>query len=247
MNGAFTNQLPHLTQPRNTAPHSQAMPRNVSQPERMASAVGGAALVLAGLSRGKLSGLLLSLCGSALVYRGWTGHCQMYQALGVDTSHHNSATSIPAQQGVSVHQSLTINRPADELFAFWRELTNLPRVIRHLKSVEVIDDVRSRWTASGPMGVTVQWEAEIFNERKPEMIAWRSLPGSQMDTAGSIHFKPLGHDRGTAMVVSLKYNPPAGKVGASIASLLGSGVEQELDEDLRRFKSLMEAGEVPVV
>jgi uncharacterized membrane protein len=217
-------------------------PQNISQRERLYSAVGGAVLLLAGLSRGKLGGLLMTVCGGALVYRGWSGHCHCYDALGIDTSEHNAATVIPAQQGVKVERTVTVNRPADELFHFWRELHNLQGIMQHIRRVEVRDDNRSHWIANAPLGQPIKWDAEIINEREPELIAWRSLPGGDVDTAGSVRFKPLNHDRGTAVTVSLKYNPPGGKVVAALASLLGSGLEQQLESDLRRFKSVMEAG-----
>jgi uncharacterized membrane protein len=218
--------------------------QNINQQQRIVSALAGTALLLAGLTRGRWSGLLLGGTGAALIYRGATGHCELYHALGINTAKHSAQTAIAAQQGVRVEKSLTVNRSPEELFAFWRSPENLPRMMRHLVSVEPIDDTRSRWTASGPLGTQVSWEAEIFNEREPELIAWRSLPDSQVETAGSIHFASLGHGRGTAVVVSMKYNPPAGAVGDTIASLLGSGLQQELSEDLQRFKSMMEAGEV---
>jgi uncharacterized membrane protein len=168
----------------------------------------------------------------------------MYGALGMDTAHHNAATAVPAQQGYKVEESVTINRPREELYRYWRDVENLPRVMRHLKSVAPLDERRSRWVARGPLDTSVSWEAEIFNERENEMIAWRSLEGSQVETAGSVHFEALPHNRGTRVRVSLKYNPPAGKVGANIAAVLGDGVESQVREDLRRFKSTMEAGEV---
>jgi uncharacterized membrane protein len=224
---------------------SARRPQNVGDTERLISALGGSVLVLAGLSRGKLGGLLLASLGGALVHRGWTGHCHGYEAFGIDTAQHNPATAVPARQGVKLEKSIAVNRSPSELYAFWRNVENLPRVMRHLRRVEAIDRDRSRWAAKGPLGSTVQWQAEVIGDREPELIAWRSLPDSQVDTAGSVHFTPLSHDRGTAVAVSLKYNPPAGKVGDAVASLLGSGLEQELEEDLRRFKSMMEAGEVP--
>ncbi len=234
-------------------PHSQSHHRspahhqNISSTEKTISQVGGAALVLAGLSRGRLSGMLLSLVGGSLLYRGFTGHCYAYEALGIDTAGQSEGTVIPAQSGTKVEQSITINRSANDLYSFWREVENLPTFMRHLKSVEAIDSKRSRWIAQGPMGTTVEWEAEIFNEQEPELIAWRSLPDSQVATTGSIRFKELENGRGTAVTVSLKYNPPGGKVASAIAWLLGRDAEQEIDEDLRRFKSKMETGEVPTI
>lgn len=226
--------------------------QNIGQTERVISTLGGSAMLAAGLLRlvsdprhGALGGLLLTLGGSALVYRGVSGHCACYEALGIDTAEHNSATVIPARQGVKVERSLALNCPLDDLYTFWSNLENLPRVMSHLQSVDVLSEGRSRWVATGPLGKPVTWEAEIIEQREPEIVSWRSLPGGDIDTAGSVRFKQLSHDRGTALVVSMKYNPPGGKLGEGIASLLGSGLEDQLDSDLRRFKSIMEAGEAP--
>ncbi len=220
---------------------------NVGSTERSVSILGGAALIGAGLSRGRLSGLLITLAGGGLLYRGLTGHCYTYQALGIDTTEHADNTVIPAQAGTKVEKSVIINRPIGELYSYWRDLENLPKCMRHLKSVKVLDDNRSRWVAEGPLGVTLQWQAEVFNEREPELIAWRSLPGSQVATTGSVRFKDLGNGRGTSVTVSLKYDPPGGKIGSTVAWLMGRDAEQEVDEDLRQFKSRMEGGGVPTI
>lgn len=222
-------------------------PQNVSDTERWASALGGSALVLLGLKRGSLMGLLAGLAGGSLVYRGWTGHCHMYEALGINTQERNPATAVPAQQGVKIERTIAVNRSPEDLYAFWRYLKNLPRVMRHLERIEELDETRSHWFAKGPFGKSIEWRAEIITDRDPDVISWRSLEGGDVDTAGSVHFKRLSDERGTAVTISLKYDPPGGKLGATIASLLGQGLEQELDEDLHRFKSLMEAGEVPTV
>jgi uncharacterized membrane protein len=218
-------------------------PQNVGEVERWGSIAAGALLALAGLTRGRSGGLLMGLIGAGLLHRGITGHCYAYDALGMDTTEHNPATAIPAQEGVKVEHSIAIAVPAERLFSFWRDVENLPRVMRHLQRVEALDRQRSHWVALGPLGVAVEWDAEIFNERENEMIAWRSLPGGDIETAGSVRFRPLGDGRGTVLTVSMKYNPPGGKVGEAIASLLGSGLEQEMAEDLRRFKTEMEAGQ----
>jgi len=226
-------------------PQDNGAPVNVGGWERWASLIGGGGMVLAGLSTRKpLMGILTALTGGALVYRGATGHCPMYGSLGINTAHHKGTTAVPAQSGYKVEESLTVARPREELYRYWRDLKNLPRIMRHIRSVEPLDERRSRWTALGPMDIEVRWEAEVFNERENEMIAWRSLEGGDVQTAGSVHFDALPHDRGTRLRVSLKYNPPAGKLGANLATLLGQGVEAEIREDLRRFKSTMEAGEV---
>lgn len=215
---------------------------NVGRGERLASSLIGGSLLLAGLKKGGWSGLLLGSLGGSLVYRGWSGHCYLYQSLGLDTTDSNGSTGVPAQRGVKVEQSIVIERPAAELFSYWRDLANLPEVLEHISRVENLADQRSRWTAEGPLGAELNWEAEIINEREPELIAWRSLPDSQVETAGSVRFDSLGDDRGTRVTVSMKYNPPAGKLADAVASLFGQGADQQIAEDLRRFKQRMEAG-----
>ena len=237
-------ERPRLTyQPR---PRSATGRINVGETERWLSAFGGGVLGLLGLSRGGLGGLALAAAGGSLVYRGVTGHCSGYQALGVSTAGRASeATSVPATHGYKVDLSFTVNRPAAELFRFWRDFSNLPKVMSHLESVQVESDHRSHWVARGPAGMTVSWEAELINEKPDRLIAWRSLGGSTVDTAGSVHFNPAPGGRGTEVRVELKYNPPAGKLGAWAAALFGRDPEKEVREDLRRFKQVMETGENP--
>jgi uncharacterized membrane protein len=151
--------------------------------------------------------------------------------------------SVARGQGIKVEHSVTVGRPVDEVYSFWRNLENLPRFMDHLEAVIVIDEDRSRWTAKGPAGTRIEWEAEIHNEIPDELLAWRSLPGSDVDNAGSVHFTPLGE--GTEVRVVLSYDPPAGRVGATVAKLLGEEPSQQVQEDLRRFKQVMEAGEAP--
>ena len=221
---------------------------NVGQVERWASAIGGGALALYGLTRGSLPGVALALVGASLVYRGTTGHCYTYQALGINTASgesENPNVSVRGGHGVKVEKSLTINRSPEELFSFWRNFENLPRVMSHLESVQVTGDNRSHWVAKGPAGTSVEWDAEVYNEKENELIAWRSLEGADVDNAGSVHFRPAPAGRGTELRVVLKYDPPAGVVGAALAKLWGEEPAQQIDEDLRRFKSMMETGEVP--
>ena len=221
--------------------------KNVGDVERLLSIAAGAGLAGVGLVRGRLSGVALGAIGAGLLWRGFTGRCQCYAALGINTAEteHSSAIGVPAQEGYKLEKTITVDRPPGELYRFWRRLENLPKVMRHLKNVESIDHQRSHWVAEGALGKDVEWDAEIHNEREDELIAWRSLPGGDVDTAGSVHFKPLGQNGRTEVRLSMKYNPPAGKVGAQIASLFGEGLEQKLDEDLRRFKQYMETGMEP--
>lgn len=219
--------------------------KNVNDVERLASVAGGGLLAAAGLSRGGGLGLLMAAAGGAFLYRGLTGRCSVYQALGVNTSceRHAHVASVPAGAGVKVTEAVTINRPVEEIYRFWRNFENLPRVMPHLETVRVSGE-HSHWVAHGPMGWRVEWDAEIINDRPNEVIAWRSLEGSQVDTAGSVHFRPAPGNRGTEVHVTLKYDPPGGKVGATVAWLLGSEPSQQVREDLLRLKQLLEAGEI---
>jgi len=186
--------------------------------------------------------VLESWLESQVAYRGLPGHCHLYGALGVNTAeHHGPATSIPAGHGYKVEESVTVHRTAAELFAMWRRLDQLPRFMKNLKEVRTLDGNRSHWVAQGPLGAPAEWDAEIINERPNELIAWRSLPGSTVDTAGSVHFEPAAG--GTQVRVVLKYDPPGGKLGAAAAWVLGAAPEEQLRSDLRRFKQLAEAEE----
>lgn len=219
---------------------------NVGQTERYISAIGGGALALYGLTRGSLGGIALALVGGSLVYRGTTGHCNVYEAMGVDTARGKSgAASVAGNRGIKVERSVTVNRPAAELYRYWRNFENLPRFMDHLESVRNLSEKRSRWVAKAPAGTTVEWDAEIINEKENELIAWRSLENADVDNAGSVRFQEAPGGRGTEVRVSLQYDPPGGVVGAAIAKLFGEEPNQQVEEDLRRFKQVMEAGERP--
>ncbi len=149
-------------------------------------------------------------------------------------------------RGVRVEQAATINRPIEQVYEFWRNFQNLPRFMRHLESVEILGDRRSRWRAKAPAGMTVQWDAEIVQEREHEWIAWRSLEGSAIENSGSVRFRRAPGARGTELRVQLQYNPPAGAIGRGVAWLFGEEPSQQIHEDLHRFKQLMETGEIPI-
>jgi len=133
-----------------------------------------------------------------------------------------------------------VSRPVSEVYHFWRNFENLPRFMDHLESVTVLDENRSQWVAKAPAGMRVEWEATIHNEIENELIAWRSLPGADVNNAGSVHFTPVGEGQ-TEVRVVLSYEPPAGKVGATVAKLLGEEPSTQVEDDLRRFKQVMEA------
>jgi uncharacterized membrane protein len=224
-------------------PGAQECEANVAPLERLVSVAGGGALAIYGLTRGGLGGAGLALMGGALAYRGMTGRCPLYERLGISTAPRRApATAVPAGLGIRFDKTLIINRSPDELYRFWRKLDNLPRFMNHLESITVRDDQRSHWVARGPLGARFEWDAEIINDKPSELIAWRSLPCSEVETAGSVHFRQA--PGGTEVRVEMKYNPPAGKVGATIAKMLGQAPEQEIDQDMRCLKELIETGKI---
>jgi uncharacterized membrane protein len=218
---------------------------NVGRIERWVSGLAGLALVGYGLRRRRLRGVVLPL-GANLVVRGITGRCPVNRALGRNSALVEGRTSPLASlrrgEGTRVEQSVVINRPREDLFRFWRNFGNLPRFMDNLESVTLRDDRRSHWVAKGPAGTRVEWDAEIHNEIEHELIAWRSLPGSEVDHAGSVHFTSLA-DKATEVRVILRYSPPAGKLGSAAAKLAGEDPARQVADDLRRFRQVMEAGE----
>lgn len=220
--------------------------QNISDLEKWVSIVAGAGFAVYGLSRLRSNGWIWAGFGGLLLKRGVTAHCDVYEALGVNTAVRGSDTraALGGPRGVNVLESVTINRDISELYRFWRNLENLPRFMRHLECVEKATDTISRWRAKGPNGTSVEWEAEIFNEVPDKLIAWRSLEGSTVISAGSVNFDVAGPGRGTRVTVHLQYSPPGGRLGAKIAKLFGRDAETEIREDLSRFKQLLEASEV---
>ena len=211
---------------------------NVGQAERIVSLISGGLMLVGGLRRGGLLGLTMAGTAAGLLYRGTTGHCHIYDAMNLDTAKIDEI-------GIHIEESITIDRPAAELYTFWRNFENLPKFMHHLESVIVMNDKISRWTATAPVGFTVSWDAQIINEKENELIAWKSLEDAQIFNAGSVRFVPAPGGRGTEVHVTLQYAPPAGSVGVVVAKLFGEEPTQQIIKDLHRFKNLMETGEIP--
>jgi uncharacterized membrane protein len=220
---------------------------NVASAERWASALSGAALTAYGIRQLKdrsVAGAMLAAAGSTLMFRGATGHWP-----GIATGNGESETReyLSGSRGVNIEEAVLINRPAAELYRFWRNFEQLPAFMAHLVSVRQLDSRRSHWVATAPAGRTVEWDAEIINEIPGELIGWRTLRGADVVSAGSVRFNETPNGRGTEVRVRLQYSPPAGKLGAAVAWLFGEEPSQAIREDLRRFKRLMETGEIPTV
>jgi uncharacterized membrane protein len=219
---------------------------NVGKTERLVSVAAAAVVAAVGLRRKRLRPLLLPVAGS-LFSRAVTGRCAVNRALGRNSARGGRVSpvaSVARGEGIKVEKTIVVNRPVQEVYQFWRNFENLPRFMDHLEAVTVIDETRSHWVAKAPAGARVEWDATIHNEIEGELIAWRSLPGADINNAGSVHFSPVAGDPSrTEVRVVLSYEPPAGKVGAAVAKLLGEEPSQQVADDLRRFKQVMEAAE----
>lgn len=216
---------------------SHDLQMNLPDGERILSGVIGLGLTGAGLAREGLTRWALLLLGGALLRRSFTGRCPVYQHLELDRRHERSG--VPGNRGTRVEASIEIQCPAEELFAFWRNLEQLPRVMRHVESVEQRGGKRSHWRVAGPAGQTVEWDAEIINEEEGRFIAWQSLPGATVSNAGSVWFEP-GAGGATRVKVAFEFDPPAGALGVTVAKLFGNDPEADLREDLQRFKDYAE-------
>lgn len=227
---------------------------NVGSSERAVSSLIGGALIATGaalaLKRGSYgTGLGLAGVGAALIHRGATGHCSVYQAMEVNTADRSGATQSTTARMLHVEKAVSINKSPEELYSFWHNFENLGRIMPHLERVEDLGGGRSRWAAKAPpvpgFGSSVEWTAQITEDEPNRLIAWKSEPGSSVDTAGRVEFRPAPVDRGTEVHVSFDYHPPAGVVGAMVAKLFGQEPNQQVAQDLKRFKALMETGEMP--
>ncbi|HEY9804823.1 MAG TPA: SRPBCC family protein [Leptolyngbyaceae cyanobacterium] len=205
-----------------------------SDTERWASLIGGGAMVLLGLRQASLRGVLTALAGGGLIYQGATKQSTIQQA----------QDAIGMNKPIKVEKTVTINKPADELYRYWHNFENLPTFMKHLKSVKVYDQKRSHWIANAPLGNNVEWDAEILEDRENEFISWVSVEGADVENSGFVRFQKAPGDRGTEVKVVLEYNLPGGGLTAAIAKLFGEEPEQQIGDELRRFKMLMEAGEI---
>ncbi|MEO8433406.1 MAG: SRPBCC family protein [Pyrinomonadaceae bacterium] len=216
---------------------------NVGKVERIASVIGGGALIAYSLKKGSKLGFLLRLAGGGLLARGARGYCEAYQALGINTAH--SRNSEHVAKDFHVEKSITINSTPAELYNFWRNLENLPRFMENLESVTPLSMNRSHWVAKGPGGKSIEWDAEILNEKENEFIAWRSLSHADVDNAGTVHFTEVPGGRGTEVKVTVNYNAPGGTAGMLLAKLFGTEPGQLIEHNLKRLKQLMETGGIP--
>lgn len=221
---------------------------NVGSTERVWSAAGGAILLSYGLQRRSLGGLVLAALGGYMAYRGTSGYCPMSDRFGRNTAHEGEVVD-----SIEISKSLTINKPREEVYKYWRQLENLPRFMFHLKEVKQIDPKRSHWVAQladstlakalGP----VEWDAQIIDEVENERLVWKSVEGARVDNAGEVRFVDAPGGRGTEVHATIQYRPPAGQLGGTIMKLFNPTFQQMIKQDLRRFKQLLETGEIATI
>ena len=223
------------------------IPTNVADLERAGSAALGGAVAALGFD-GKGPGVASLLAGGYLLYRAATGNCPVYQALGVST-----APKLPPRKalaggaGGEVAHAVTVNKPAAECYRFFHDFENLPRFLMHVVKVERKEGRLTHWVAQGPLGIRLEWDAETTLDITDREIAWRSTPNADVDTVGSVQFKELPFGRGTEVRMAVKYAPPGGRAGILLSKLFGQSPQSQIRADLRQFKEILEAGEVPTV
>ena len=213
----------------------QAHDINVGQTKRMISAVAGGALIAYGLSRMSLGGLFIAAAGGAVAYRGFRGHADQRGRAAV------GARRNVGNLGVKIDEEIVVDTPPQRVYAVWRNLENLPRLLSHVERVEVLDPTRSRWTVKGPAGARVSWDAELINDKPGEVIAWRTTDSQLVNHAGSVTFEPAGEGK-TRARVSLQYDPPGGRFGHAVASLVSADAGSQVANDLAEFKRALEEG-----
>jgi len=211
--------------------------------ERSITFGAGVLLLVVGASRRSAAGTWLAASSTPLIYRGLTGHWPKIFNGHADRDGTKSALAGP--RGIHVQESIRLEVPIAEAYQFWRRLDRLPQVMTHLQRVTETGNGTSHWVAKAPGGMVVEWDAEIINEIENKLLAWRSLPAADVVTAGSVTFASVRGGRSTQVSVHLQYAPPAGKAGALVAQLFGDEPSQTIREDLRHFKQLLEAGEIP--
>ena len=209
--------------------------------QRWATIATATAAIAFGISRRSVPGLCLAAAATPLAYRGMTGEWPRL----ANGRAHDTRVALGGNRGVLVHESMRVEKPLEEVYAFWRRFENLPQFMTYLETVTDLGNGRSHWVAKGPAGAPVEWDAELVNEVVNKVIGWRSLPDSDIVTAGSVNFTSVRNGRSTQVAVRLQYAPPAGRAGSWLATVFGREPNQTIREDLRHVKQILEAGEIP--
>lgn len=204
--------------------------------EQWAAAAGGGLMLLFALRQRSWSGLLLGTAGVALLYKSATGDNPAERLLQEVGGH--------SADGIDVHRTVTIRRTPEDVYRFWRRIENLPRFMAHLESVEELGDGRSRWQARMPGPMPLSWEARIVRDEPGKVLAWETVEDSAVHHEGQVLFVPWQDGKGTELHVALSYHPPLGAAGKAVAQLFNTVTDQQIKEEIRRCKQLLETGEI---
>lgn len=214
---------------------SETEGQNIDQGERFVSLLGGSYLLyksLKNISSHPLVGIQGALASGLLIYRGITGVCPLYKALDKDTTD---------PEAITIVEQITVNAPKEKVYKFWRELSNLPKFMAHLKKVTEINETESTWEADTPGHlIPLKWNAEITREQENTYLGWQSVEGSMIENAGKVEFKDTINQIGTELHIEISYFPPAGSVGRGVASLFSGLFENMIKEDIQSFKAYVE-------
>ena len=216
---------------------------NVGRVQRAASVAAGAALVAFGSRRRSVAGGLAALAGGDLLYRGVTGYCHVLGALGIDTAHRDGLRGAPAK-AVELQRSLTIELPRDEVYRRWRDARSQPEIWGHFAALTDATEAGAHWRVDAPLGRTLEWDTRIVEERDGELIRWEST-GGNLPNEGTIELRDAPGDFGTEITLRMRFDPPGGPLGDVATRLFDDPAKLVLAKALRRFKSLVESGEIP--
>lgn len=211
--------------------------------DRWATLFGGGLLLAWGLRRGGLGGLLGLALGGSLAWAGAAGRApSMIEALTATEEEERLARERGWSAAAATAASITVLKPAEELYRRWRDQPGLAGILGHVDAIEAIDATRSRWTVHAPGGRTVSWVSRITEDEPGRRIAWETEPGADVRSAGWVEFSPAPGKRGTEVKALIVYEPPAGQLGRNVARLFREEPGVQLRDDLRRFKQEMETG-----
>lgn len=236
--GRSSEMVPTGTKEHTSRPIGRPPVDDLAERQRWLAAAAGSAMILQGFRQRNTGKWLLTLVGAGLLYQGVSGTNVLGKLPVV-------RTMVSKQQGVRVQKIITVNKPPAELYQFWRNLENLPRFMRHVKEVRQLDQEKSHWRVAIIQNIELEWDAHITVDRPNEMIAWETLPGATVGNRGYVKFIPAPGNRGTEVSVALEYDPPGAALGLAAGEMVKFIAAHDIEEDIRAFKRMMEAGEVP--
>lgn len=223
----------------------QRFPKNVGDTERAVTGLAGGVLALWGLRRGGLLGVISALTGAGLAARAASGYCPAYAGMEMTDVEHAAAERYGWKTAAVADERVTIARPREEIYRFWRDFSNLPRFMSHIERLTIHSNDRSHWVARGPMNRTVEWDSIVTEDQPNERIAWRSAEGADVRNAGFVEFRDAPSGGGATEVRAyIAYEPPAGQLGRLLAKLWGEEPSIQAREDLERLKRLLESEQI---